>query len=56
MGMPLNQRICFFMMLQHQGLGLDLRRRKIWDFFGGNFNLQVTINLIKTDTQSIIFL
>ena len=30
-----------FTFLQHPGTGIDVRRRKIWNLYGGKTNLQV---------------
>ena len=35
-----------FTFLQHPGTGIDVRRRKIWNLYGGKTNLQVNINLV----------
>ena len=32
-----------FTLLQHPGTGIDVRRRKIWNLYGGKTNLQVNI-------------
>ena len=32
-----------FTLLQHPGTGIDVRRRKIWNLYGGKTNLQVNL-------------